>query len=152
MYGEGHAQRTSIEAYRRIEESGLLKALNLAVYKYLCEFGPSTNRQIHTGMSRVSGLARDIGVVSSRTAALVRMDALEVIDERPCETTGETVKVFAVTGRDPVKQKKTRSKRELALIESMLNEIDACARIAELWNAPLIAQAIREERKKSWTL
>ena len=93
------ARQTSKEAFDHIRSNGLLNRMELDIYGWLFQHGPATNRQIFKDAT----LARDLGVISSRTAAMVRKGVLYEVDTVTCSETGRRVLRFDVTDKLPMK-------------------------------------------------
>lgn len=101
-------RETSIQAYYKVKESGLLSTVRLKVYEILCYHGPMTAMELaqHTGHKGNSG------VYTTRLSELERMGAITTIGERPCSTTGHTALVWEITHRMPTKHPKRITKQE----------------------------------------
>jgi len=84
-------RETSIEAFRQIEEEGLLSDRRFQVYSYLFRHGPCTGLQVSGGVpggwKRLAEL-RDLGVARE-------------VGYTVCEVTGKTVLLWDVTDKLP---------------------------------------------------
>ena len=102
-------RQTSIDAYYKVKESGLLSTLRLKVYKIVCEHGPMTAGEMRDYTDK------DIphsGVYTTRLSELQRWGVIKEVGKRPCKTTGFTAIVWDITGDMPVKPQKKLSRKE----------------------------------------
>ena len=102
-------RETSIEAYHRVKESGLLSELRLRVYEILCHHGPMTAGEM---LEYTNKKIPHSGVYTTRFSELQRWGAIKEVDKRPCKTTGFTAIVWGITGDLPVKPEKTPTRKE----------------------------------------
>jgi len=99
-------RRTSLEAYRRIRDEGLLSKSRLAVYARLCratEFDgePITAGELKRFVRDTYGLQHVDGY-HKRLSELVERDAAYKGNERACRATGYTATTWGITGRLPI--------------------------------------------------
>ena len=93
---------TSKEVYKKILESGLLREKQKMVYKVI-----SDCRNGITMTSTLDCLGYKTNQ-SGRFSELVKMGVIEVIRKEKCFETGNTVGVYAVTGKMPIQVKRTK--------------------------------------------
>jgi hypothetical protein len=130
---------TSIEAYKHIQETGLLTKLKWDIYKALYHDGPLTqneliSRNFHNTPTRS---------LTPRFAELNRLGVIRVVGRRMCSTSGRDALVWDVTSNLPVPEVKRESlKQQLKAAEEKLNlyrdivadhfhELMACDRCAD---------------------
>lgn len=103
-------RQTSIEAYTKAKESGLLSELRLKVYEMLCLHGQLTANEvrIHASQHNVNS-----GVFSTRFSELERMGVIKAIGTRKCSVSGHNALVWEITGDMPKKfdRGETRSQK-----------------------------------------
>lgn len=95
-------RQTSLEAFKKIRDNGLLKGLRFKVYSILFASGPMT-------ASEVAKLIPDhrINSINPRFAELARLKVITITGERICEVTKMTALEWDVTDSLPVKDDKT---------------------------------------------
>ena len=99
---------TSIEAYRKIKEEGLLSKLRFSVYECLYQHGPMTQGEVWSRYFH-HRQRHDIG---PRFAELLKRGVIKNVAYRPCTLTGNVSMVWDVTSNLPSEPIKTISKRE----------------------------------------
>lgn len=104
-------RRTSVEAYNKIRESGLLSQRRFEVYDALYRWGPATATEL-AGMSGIKGAWK-------RLSELVRLGVAYEVRTRKCQVTGQQVIEFDVTDNMPVKPAKKISERQ-AMIQRII--------------------------------
>lgn len=111
---------TSIEAYNKVKESGLLSRLRLKVYKILCEHGALTANEMRMFGSSDS----NSGVFSTRLSELERMGVVRTIGTRKCKTSGHNALVWEITYDLPTKfeRQKTKKNKKAELLHK-INEL-----------------------------
>jgi hypothetical protein len=115
-------RNTSIEAYIKIKENGLLSKRRLQVYEFMFEHGPCTGRSMHKALSKQG---TNSSTFISRISELVDLDVMAEVGQVFDEETNNTVKLWDVTPNLPIKrtaiEKKARQiealKRKLAKTE-----------------------------------
>lgn len=100
-------RQTSIDAYTQIKENGLLAERLLAVYEVLYRFGPMTQGECH---------ARHFATIEKqnmtpRFAELRALGCVRIVEERPCEISGNRCTVWDVTDGLPNGEAKPRGSR-----------------------------------------
>lgn len=101
-------RETSIEAYHKVKETGLLSTLRLAVFKILCENGPMTAGE----MRKFTVPGMNSGVYGTRLSELQRMGVVMEKETRPCNVTGHRAIVWDITHEMPVKLEKKLTRKE----------------------------------------
>ncbi len=95
--------QTSKECFFKIKESGMLRKNQLRIYRLLTYMeNGATMTEILNGLGWKSNQ-------SGRFSELTKMGVIEVIRKEKCSETGNTVGVYAVTGKMPIKPKKKES-------------------------------------------
>ena len=107
-------RRTQIEAYRIIEESGLLTKARWAVYAALHAHGPATAGELQRHVPNMRHAA-----VSARLTDLVDWQVACELGDRKCRVTGFNVIEFQVTSKLPVPPPKKKSKLKLLRDENL---------------------------------
>ena len=107
---ENQVRETSIEAYHKIKETGLLTRLRWVVYDYLFHNGPKTQRQ---AVQDLSNSFESNGTFSSRFAELKRMGAVKEVGKIKCDFTGKNVYLWDVTKELPKKLEKQETKAQI---------------------------------------
>jgi len=101
-------RETSIEAYHKVKETGMLSTLRLAVFEILCKHGPMTAGE----MRNYGGADMNSGVYGTRLSELERMGVVQELETRKCSTTGHRAIVWGITHEMPVKLEKKVSRKE----------------------------------------
>lgn len=96
---------TSIEAFRTIQESGLLSRARWQVYEVLFHNGPATRGEVDLHYRKKYG-GQNYSNVSARLNELRDMGVVEELGTRECTVTGMQVIFWDVTSKLPVIQKK----------------------------------------------
>jgi len=111
-------RETSIEAYYKVKETGLLSTLRLEVFKILCEHGAMTAGEMrdYCGDKVINS-----GVYATRLSELLRMGVIKEVGKRPCNKTGFTAIVWDITGDMPKALPKKLTRKEKK--EAVLNKI-----------------------------
>jgi len=113
-------KETSIEVYHKIKENGLLRGLELMVYRSICEHGTVT--QMET-VKNLGGSHTDHSI-TPRFAPLVRKNAIREVGRKTCGVTGEYTTAYSITGDLPVKlTKREKLERLIDATENKLNNL-----------------------------
>ena len=113
-------RRTSADAYREIEEKGLLTHLRLAVYQALYEHGPLTQGEFWS--VHFSGYQRHS--ICPRIAELEKMGCVESVGERECRYSGVVSMLWDVTDSLPRPLEKTLEPTRVELINHLCSHIE----------------------------
>lgn len=100
-------RRTSLEAYRTINENGLLSKRRLEIYNLVFDFGPLTSAEAF----RILNQNKPIAAITSSRARFTELRDAGVfyeVRERFCNVTGHLAIEWDCTERLPVKKKKTK--------------------------------------------
>lgn len=100
---------TSLEIYKKIQESGLLSIQLWEVYACIFEHEPVTIKEVCVMLRH-----RPETSVSPRFAQLERRGAVSSKTKRACKVTGNLVYEWRTTGKLPIKIKK--QKKQMCLI------------------------------------
>jgi hypothetical protein len=119
-------RETSIEAYHKIKESGILSKRRWEVYDFVFLHGPTTIRRAVKHFSFLNGQEISITFSSygTRFSELQRMGAIQEAGRVVDEDTGNTVMLWDVTNRIPVKfQPKESKDQKIKRLEEELIEL-----------------------------
>lgn len=107
-------RRTSIYAYREIEENGLLSKRRFQVYSTLYRIGPATAAEIATAIPGEKSSSVGFNV-HARLCELKRMGCVDELGERSCNITGNNVILWDVNESLPRKleTKTTETRKQL---------------------------------------
>ena len=112
-------RQTSITAYHRLVDGGVLSKRRAEVYSATYKNGPGTGSEI---CETVTGHRSTYGI-GPRFTELRDMGLLRELGERKCKVTGQTVIVWDVTDRiEPLPLQKSRRSRLLSKIAEIVNE------------------------------
>jgi len=115
---------TQYDAWKEINENGMLSALRLKVYNCIYENGPVTISEVLQILN--DGTGRNSGSYTGRFSELETLQVIEVVNERKCRITGNNCVTYRVTRSLPVKPPKKLTKaqkKENAL--KLCDEIEA---------------------------
>jgi len=106
-------QSTSLEAYYRIKEDGLLSRLRFEVYEAIVKIGrPITQGEIQEYFfPSIKGAG---GSVGGRFSELERRGVIKSIGTRQCEITGNNKLIYIPTNELPVNPPKFKSKKQVS--------------------------------------
>lgn len=104
-------RQTSIEAYRKIKEEGLLSKARLDVYKALYECGPATAMEIFNFMAQRRG-NKVAANVYARLSELRSVGVVRELGTVNCSTTKMNVIQWDVTNKLPIKLDKKKHKQK----------------------------------------
>lgn len=96
-------RQTSIDSYKKIIESGLLKKTNFIVYDYIYNYGPCSAKQCSRYFEK-TGIPPT--TISPVFAKLERQGVIEIVGEIYDEKTNRTVFAWDVTSALPIKYEK----------------------------------------------
>lgn len=120
-------RQTSIEAYNKIKENGLLSKARLSVYETLYKYGPLTGGEIFNAHPDLYGTHHIVkGSVCARLTELRRSGVVQEVGKRVCGITGRRAITWDVTPKLPVKfsRKEIVTKKELiGLLEEAIQKL-----------------------------
>lgn len=96
-------RKTSIEAYKEIQSSGLLSKRRWQVYDILFQHGPLTRGEVDKKFREMFGHGQNYSNVSARLNELRECNVAEEIGTRKCPITNMNVILWDVTGKLPKK-------------------------------------------------
>ncbi len=129
------ARQTSVDAYNKAKEKGLLTGKRLAIYEVLIQNGPLTTNEIFAKLVVSSKMNHPN--VHARLAELRDMDAVRELGTKKCSVTGNLVILWDVTDNVPVKfSKKLSVGQRLEIAEAFIRENDLEQKYEELWSTP----------------
>lgn len=136
-------RETSIEAYNHLKETGVLSKRRFQVYHEVFRNGPITAGEVFK-----YGDSHNVvkGSVCARLTELREMGLVKEVGERICRLTGKTAILWDVTSRmNPLELPRKQSKTNPDVQRAVIIERERCALLAEKWNAPMAAYAIRNQ-------
>lgn len=113
-------RQTSIDAFRQIQESGVLGKYQFMIYNALFEAGPLTSMEVTVQCGR-SG--NDVRSISPRMAELRDMGLIIEVGKKQCSITGRTVLAWDVTSKIP-NGERIKKKTSKQIIEELRTEND----------------------------
>lgn len=134
-------RRTSAEAYRIIQESGLLSTSRWAVYSHLFRQGPLTRNEIDRNLAQ----GRPNPTYSRRLAEMERIGVLARVGERVCSVTGFRAEMWDVTDGLPQKLERRRGPSRAVvqrLVAELCGEIPDPVAFVDRWR-DAVAGAVR---------
>jgi hypothetical protein len=102
-------RKTSLDAYNRIKDSGLLSVRRLQVYQILYKHGPMTAAQVIDVASKKLKIGNS-GRLNTRLSELRRMGCVDEVDRAMCPVTGYKAIWWDVNGKTPIRLAKGISK------------------------------------------
>lgn len=100
---------TSIEAYKKIRENGLLSKRRFEVYDILFNNGPLTGSEVAIKFKKTYGhFAPSNTNIVTRLGELRDTGAVREVNKTMCSVTGMTVILWDVTSKLPIKLEKTK--------------------------------------------
>jgi len=95
---------TSIEAFHKIKDEGLLSEKRWQVYEVLFQYGPLTGNELLIHLrKKYQGMLGNAPSVVSRLGELRDMGSVREIGKKICSVTGMTVINWDVTAKLPIK-------------------------------------------------
>lgn len=115
-------RQTSIEAYRAIEESGLLSKRRWEVYRHVWHHGPLTQNEA----ARILTPGNVSGTISGRFSELKEMGLLIEVGKKNDPITGKSNYLWDATDRRVpiIKEKKTQEPTYKDIIESLCRLVE----------------------------
>jgi hypothetical protein len=102
-------RETSIEAYHKIRDCGLLSKLRFDVYDVVFKHGPLTQGEAwHEHLTRYQQHS-----VLPRFKELEDRGVIRCLGNKPCRTTGHNARVYDVTNNVPIDIDKKKSKDQI---------------------------------------
>lgn len=111
-------RQTSISAYHKAVETGLLSGLRLEIYTCLSKHGPSTQMEV---CRKINNPGRQDRSYMPRFAELEKMGVITTIGEKICSVTKNKVLQWGITNNIPKKLVKTET--STAKIKRLENEL-----------------------------
>lgn len=102
-------RETSIEAYNRIKDEGLLSQRRFEVYTQLYAHGPCTANELFKKTRGISQVSQ--ANIQPRLNELVALGVAREVETRECQITGNRVLVYDVTAGLPTKYEKTNARK-----------------------------------------
>jgi len=104
------ARDTSIEAFNKIKENGLLGKRQFEVYNWFFENGPATARDCYESLCRGKVILNP-GSYITRISELKKMGSMIEVGERVDSDTKHRVYLWDVTSKIPVKFEKPKRQK-----------------------------------------
>jgi hypothetical protein len=136
-------RETSVEAYYEVLNSGYIGRRQKEVYTALADYGPCTAGELFYKLTTF-GRNPSHSNISTRLGEL--RDYFGIVDELPkrvCSRSGVNALVWQVNANRPTKPEKKIKKIDERIQRAVIAERLQCAEIAESWEVPAIAIAIR---------
>jgi hypothetical protein len=122
---ETKVRETSVQAYHKIKDEGLLSEARMVVYDILFHGGPLTAGEIFKlGQERLEGHTEVKGSICARLTELRESGAVKEIGKKTCHVTGHNAILWDVTGQIPEKIERKKSKTQIiAELEFMVDAL-----------------------------
>ncbi len=95
-------RQTSIEAYHKIKDNGLLSKLRFIVYECIFRHQEITQSECWNLLKESHGI-KNSSHITPRFAELKNLGVIEEIGTRPCQISGRNCITWSTTGNLPVK-------------------------------------------------
>lgn len=118
-------RRTSVDAYHKIRDEGLLGLKAFVVYEVLFHKGPMTAGEIFSAMQEQGDKIIVKGGVSARLTEMREDGAVAEVGTRVCSVTGQTVLLWDVTDQLPVQKDKPKRIDLQVVVEEQGRQIAA---------------------------
>jgi hypothetical protein len=113
---------TSIDAFKKVVDSGLLSIKLIHAFTMVYQYGPLTSREANKRFVEYTGAEDNLNQFRALLTHLQNMDVIQTVEKVVCPFSKMTVYQFDVTGRLPVKEKKVSLKDKKA---NLLKTVDA---------------------------
>jgi len=113
---------TSIDAYKKVVDSGLLSTKLIQAFTIIYRFGPMTSREANQKFVENFVVENNLNQFRALLTHLQNMDVIQTIEKVVCPISKMTVYNFDITGRLPVKEPKVTMKDKKA---NLLKTVDA---------------------------
>ena len=113
-------RKTSLIAWRELQESGLLTGMRELVAKCVYDHGPMTHNELD---SRLKGHKEINPSYHKRLSELGRMGVIERVGERACSITGNLCELWDISGRPPKKLEASRTVPSAKDFDAALSEL-----------------------------
>ncbi len=126
-------RETSVEAYINVVESGVLGRSQEKVYRILYEHGPMSGADL----AAYGGVTPSGSTLFKRVSELERLGIVRCMGIRSNGKTGRAEMLWGVT------TEKATGPARIHRSRKVLQENEACAKIADDWSAEAVARCIR---------
>lgn len=116
-------RETSIEAYQKIKEAGLLSRERFRIYAAVVAFGPCTSGEAFKKLEEATDHRSPLSQSRARFTELRDLGVIEEAGVRPCGVTGRNCIVWETTGRLPGRVQRQPSKLDEA--QKRIRELEA---------------------------
>lgn len=128
-------RRTSSEAFEKIHQNGLLRRMQLRVYRALYYHGPLTGTELNFVLK---GSKEASPSYHKRLSELLRQGVAVAIGTRKCSVTGQTVTIWDVTSDLPClpeskKPGKGTAAAVMSLNAKLVKALEAQNVVSQLW-------------------
>ena len=113
---------TSIDAYKKVVDSGLLSKQLIEAFTIIYRFGPMTSRQANQRFVAIYKTENNLNQFRALLTHLQNMGVITTTGKVVCPISKMTVYEFYVTGRLPVKERKVTMKEKKA---NLFKTVDA---------------------------
>ena len=117
-----NVRSTSIDAYKKVVDSGLLSTKLIQAFTIIYRFGPMTSREANKRFVETYRTEDNLNQFRALLTHLQNMDVITTIEKVVCPISKMTVYSFDITGRLPVKEPKVTMKDKKA---NLLKTVDA---------------------------
>jgi len=117
-----NVRSTSIDAYKKVVDSGLLSKKLIQAFTIIYRFGPITSREANAFYVSAYKAENNLNQFRALLTHLQNMDVIQTIEKVQCPISKMTVYNFDITGRLPVKEPKVSLKDKKT---NLLKTVDA---------------------------
>ena len=117
-----NVRSTSIDAYKKVVDSGLLSTKLIQAFTIIYRFGPMTSREANKRFVETYRTEDNLNQFRALLTHLQNMDVIATIEKVVCPISKMMVYNFDITGRLPVKEPKVTMKDKKA---NLLKTVDA---------------------------
>lgn len=117
-----NVRSTSIDAYKKVVDSGLLSTKLIQAFTIIYRFGPMTSREANKRYVETFRTEDNLNQFRALLTHLQNMDVIQTIEKVVCPISKMTVYNFDITGRLPVKEVKVTLKDKK---RNLLKTVDA---------------------------
>lgn len=118
MKGMKNVRETSIEAYRQIEQEGLLSKMRWLAYKTVFHHGPMTSAEACAALNQ-NDKSQAPSQLRARFTELRKMGVLKEVGKKPCSITRRKAILWDVTGNLPSENPESRKNGKSTLIAGL---------------------------------
>jgi hypothetical protein len=117
-----NVRSTSIDAYKKVVDSGLLSKKLIQAFTIVYRYGPKTSRELNAFYVSAYKAENNLNQFRALLTHLQNVDVIQTTEKVVCPISQMTVYQFDITGRLPVKEPKVTMKDKKA---NLLKTVDA---------------------------